>query len=643
MRSITIIFLLFLTTLNVQAQVSSSSTLLKIEDEAHSVADFLEVLDKKADTGDDLNLEDQIDLFINYQLKVKEALDLRLDTLSDFQEEFKRYRDQIADNYIANGKVTDALVEETYDRLKTEVKASHILIKVPDTASANKRRELLDKARDVAGKARRGADFESLALQYSEDPSAQKNKGNLGWFRAFQMVYPFESKAYELEKGEISSPVETPYGYHIIKKTGERPSQGKIRVAHIMITSKKQDSTALSPKQKIQNIYDRLQNGEDFSSIAKAESDDKRTAPKGGKLNPFAVGDINSDAFEEAAFSLENGEISKPIRSRFGWHVIKKLGNEPVPPLAEKKAELVKRIKTSDRVKLLNDKIQENILEYHEMQVDSSVVDKLAQSVDSTVYRYKWKAPEDLKSSEDIFLSIDTLSYSLGDLARYFQKQQRTLTRNAQYSNMVEEALGKFVYAKLVKHHKDQLEEIAPDFRDKMQGYKEGLMVFELMEREVWDKAKKDSTALKEHYQQHKEKYLSKPKISGLLVDARGIKDLKKLKEQVASTDSIALLKKQFLSIEVIRMDKHPINDSRLPEGLKIRENRTKIYRKEGPAKVVRIDEHHPEEQLSFEKARGKVVADLQEKMEKDFVKRLRKKYKVEMEDEVLKELKERL
>ncbi len=643
MRCITILFLVFQATLNVQAQVSSSSTLLKIEDEAHSVADFLEVLDKKADTEDDLNLEDQIDLFINYQLKVKEAVELRLDTLSDFQEEFKRYRDQIADNYIANGQVTDALVEETYDRLKTEVKASHILIKVPDTASANKCKELLDKAKNVAGKARRGADFESLALQYSEDPSAQKNKGNLGWFRAFQMVYPFESKAYELKKGDISSPVETPYGYHIIKKTGERPSQGKIRVAHIMITSKKQDTTRTSAKQKIQGIYDRLQNGADFSRLAEEESHDKRTASKGGKLNPFAVGEINSDAFEEVAFSLEDGAISKPLRSRFGWHIIKKLGNEPVAPLAEKKAELVKRIKTSDRVKLLNDKIQENILEYHEMQVDSSVVDKLAQSVDSTVYRYKWKAPKNLKSSEAIFLSIDTLTYSLGDLARYFQKQQRTLTQNSQYSNMVEEALGKFVYAKLVKHHKNQLEKIAPDFRDKMQGYKEGLMVFELMERKVWDKAKKDSTALKEHYQQHKEKYLAKPRISGLLVNAQGIKDLKKLKEQVTSTDSIALLKKQFPSIEVIRMDKHPINDTRLPQRLKIRENRTRIYRKENPAKIVRIDKHHPEEPLSFEKARGMVVADLQEKMEKDFVKRLRKKYKVEMDDEVLNELKQRL
>ena len=642
MRFFVLISLCIVICISTQAQDNSSSTLLRVENDSFTVADFLKVYDKQTDDKDQ-KVSDQFDLFVDYRLKVKEAQKRKIDTLSNFQKEFKRYRNQLADNYIANGKVTDDLVKETYERLKIEVKASHILIKVPDTASTDSRQKLYQKAKEIAGKAKRGADFESLALQYSEDPSVQRNKGNLGWFRAFQMVYPFESAVYNQKVGEISSPVETQYGYHIIKKTDQRKSQGKITVAHIMIKPNQKDSTGISAKQKVDKIYSRIQKGEDFSQIAQEESDDKKTAPKGGQLNPFSVGDINSDSFENTAFSLENGAKSKPFRTRFGWHIIKKIGNEPIPPLEEKKSELVKRIKTSKRVKLLNDKIQKNILQYHDMSVDSTIVKTISQAVDSTIHRYKWKASDSLKSISKTFLSIDNLNYSVGDFAGYFEKQQRTLTKKSQYNLMVKEALGKYVYAKLVKHHKNQLEELAPDFKAKMKNYKEGLMVFEMMEREVWNKAKDDSIGLKKYYQQHKKAYYSKPQISGLLVDAKGVDQLKKLKQQVTSTDSLELIKKAFPTIKLTPLDKHPIDDSRLPEKLKIKENQTKIYNHANAPKIVKIKEFHPKRQLAFEEAKGRVVADYQDQLETKFIKRLRKKYKVEVDHDVLKKIKRRL
>ena len=643
MRFLILIFLCLAFSIEIQAQVNSTSTLLRIENENFTVKDFLQVYDQKVDESKAKKVDDQLDLFVNYRLKVKEAKNRKVDTLTDFQKEYKRYRSQIADNYIAKGKVTDELVKETYDRLKTEVKASHILIKVSDTASSENKQKLYQKAKEIAGKAKRGADFESLALQYSDDPSAKRNKGNLGWFKAFQMVYPFESAVYNLNVGDISLPVETQYGYHIIKKTDQRKSQGKITVAHIMIKSGQKDSTGISAKQKIDKIYKRIQKGEVFSQIAKEESDDQRTAKKGGQLNPFSVGDINSDSFEDTAFSLKNGEISKPFRTRFGWHIIKKIGNDPIPTLEEKKSELVKRIKTSKRVKLLNDKIQENILQYHDMNIDSTVVKTISQEIDSTIYRYKWKASDSLKSISKTFLSIDTLNYSIGKFAQYVEKQQRTLTKNPQYSLMVKEALDKFVYAKLVKHHKNQLENLAPDFKAKMKNYKEGLMVFELMEREVWNKAKNDSIGLKKYYQQHKEEYYSKPQISGLLVEAKGVDQLKKLKQKVTSTDSLNLIKKAFPAIKLTRLDKHPVDDSRFPENLKLKENQTVLYKNSNPVKIVKISDFHPERPLAFEEAKGKVIADYQNKLEAEFINQLREHYEVEIQEDVLRELKRRL
>jgi len=643
MRFLLVLVLFYSSCLNAQS-IDKSSILFKIDEASYTIGDFLNVYDQQISNANDQKLKHQLELFVNYRLKVKEAKNQKIDTLSDFQKEFKRYRNQIADNYIAKGKVTNELVKEVYERLKTDVKASHILIKVPDTASAERKHQLYQKAKEVAGKAKRGADFESLALQYSEDPSVKRNKGDLGWFTAFQMLYPFETVVYSLKNGEISAPVETKYGYHIIKKTDQRKSQGEITVAHILIKRNQKDTTGTSAKQKIDEIYNRIQKGEKFSKIAKQESQDKKTANKGGQLNPFSVGDVNSDSFENIAFSLEIDEVSQPFKTRFGWHIIKKIDIEPVASFEKKKPELVKRIKTSNRVKQLNDKIQEKILRYHDMDLDSTVVKTISQAVDSTIQRYKWKATDDLKSMTKTFLTIDdSVNYTTGDFAKYVEKQQRTLTKKSKYSLMVEEALGKFVYAKLVKHHKNQLEDLAPEFKAKMKKYQEGLMVFELMEREVWNRAKKDSIGLKKHFEQHKKKYHSKPQVSGLLVNAKGVDQLKKLKQKVASTDSLRLIKKAFPSVQLTRLDKHPIDDSRLPENLTVKKDQTRIYSKANPPKIVKIIEFYPERQLKFEEAKGKVIADYQDQLQAQYIKQLHQQYEVEIKNAVLEELKSQL
>lgn len=643
MRFLLILILFYSSCLNAQS-IDKSSILFKIDEASYTIGDFLNVYDQQISNANDQKLKHQLELFVNYRLKVKEAKNQKIDTLSDFQKEFKRYRNQIADNYIAKGKVTNELVKEVYERLKTDVKASHILIKVPDTASAERKHQLYQKAKEVAGKAKRGADFESLALQYSEDPSVKRNKGDLGWFTAFQMLYPFETVVYSLKNGEISAPVETKYGYHIIKKTDQRKSQGEITVAHILIKRNQKDTTGTSAKQKIDEIYNRIQKGEKFSKIAKQESQDKKTANKGGQLNPFSVGDVNSDSFENIAFSLEIDEVSQPFKTRFGWHIIKKIDIEPVASFEKKKPELVKRIKTSNRVKQLNDKIQEKILRYHDMDLDSTVVKTISHAVDSTIQRYKWKATDDLKSMTKTFLTIDdSVNYTTGDFAKYVEKQQRTLTKKSKYSLMVEEALGKFVYAKLVKHHKNQLEDLAPEFKAKMKKYQEGLMVFELMEREVWNRAKKDSIGLKKHFEQHKKKYHSKPQVSGLLVNAKGVDQLKKLKQKVASTDSLRLIKKAFPSVQLTRLDKHPIDDSRLPENLTVKKDQTRIYSKANPPKIVKIIEFYPERQLKFEEAKGKVIADYQDQLQAQYIKQLHQQYEVEIKNAVLEELKSQL
>ncbi|MDR9399957.1 MAG: peptidylprolyl isomerase [Psychroflexus sp.] len=635
-----LIFLISIT--YISAQENKDSILFSINGEdKFTVNDFLEVYNSKID--DNKNIKKQVDLFINYQLKVKEAKATNLDTLTDFKKEYAKYRNQLADNFIVDGDVTDELIKETHHRLKTEVRVSHILIKVPDTASAEQKKELLKKAKSIQGKAKRGADFEALALKYSEDPSVKKNKGDMGWFKAFNMVYPFESAAYKLDKGEISKPVKSQFGHHIIKKTGERKSQGKVSVAHILITPKPKDSKGISAKEQINKLYNRLKKGENFADLAKEYSDSKRSAVKGGKIKPFPIANINSKKFEKVAFDLKKGELSKPFRTRFGWHIVKKIDNFPVPPLDEMKSQLIKRIKTSKRVKLLNDKIQENMLKYHEMTLDSTIIEKLSSELDSTIYRYKWEPSKALISNQNTFLSIDDTPYSVSHFSKYLQKQQRSLSKSGQKENMVAEALDKYVYAQLMKKHKEDLDDISPEFKRLIKKYKEGLMVFELMERNVWNKAKEDTAALKNYYKNNAEKYKSKPTISGLLAEAKEADQLKKLKKKLSETDSVELIKKAFPDLKILKLNDHPVTDSKLPDNLKWKKRGIKVYRKAQPVKLVKIDNFNGVKQLEFKEATGKVIADYQNVLEKKYISYLRDKYDVEVFRDSLKKLKKQL
>src|SRR5690606_6940768 len=274
------------------------------------------------------DLDEYVELFINFKLKVKEAEEMGMDTISQFTRELKGYRDQLAKPYLADKSMTDSLVRQAYDRLQYEIRASHILITLPadptpeDTLKAFKKITQLknDLLKDPSK-------FAKVARTSSEDPSATKNNGDLGYFTALQMVYPFENIVYETPVGEIGGPIRTQYGYHIVKITDKRDARGQVRVAHIMIRSEEADpeDVKVRMKQRADDLYERLIAGEDYSTLAKKFSDDRSSSARGGELPAFGPGKMVSE-FEEAAFALDSvSEISKPVKSPYGWHIIKLL------------------------------------------------------------------------------------------------------------------------------------------------------------------------------------------------------------------------------------------------------------------------------------------------------------------------------
>ena len=296
-------------------------------------------------------IQEYLDLYINFKLKVHEARKLGLDTTETYKSEYTKYLDQLSESYLKDDSIVEQLVHEAFDHMKNEIKASHILIRVDNPANPQDTLEAYGKINQIYKMAVDGRDFNQLATDYSEDPSAATNRGNLGFFTALQMVYPFEQAAYSTPAGEISRPFKSRFGYHILKVEEVRAAQGKVEVAHIMIgsanPSDKKDSLRI--KDRINTIHDSLTLGGDWDYFCRKYSEDINSKENGGKLRPFETGRI-FPSFSEAAFALNRpGEISQPVQTPYGWHILKLIGKYPLGTFDELREELVSRIKQDSR------------------------------------------------------------------------------------------------------------------------------------------------------------------------------------------------------------------------------------------------------------------------------------------------------
>jgi peptidyl-prolyl cis-trans isomerase SurA len=337
-------------------------------------------------------LDEYLDLFINYKLKVRAAEALGMDTAAKFKSELEGYRKQLARPYLIDRGLNDHLMQEAYDRSTEEVRASHILVKLPedptpeDTLAAWKRINAL-RARVMAGE-----DFSTVAKSKggSDDPSAASNGGDLGYFSVLQMVYPFETVAYNTPVGQVSQPVRTKFGYHIIKVTDRRPAHGEIKVAHIMVRSSAEDSPEkqAAAEKKAEEAYAQIKSGQiSFADAALKYSDDGATNTKGGELPAFATGKMIPE-FEAKAFSLQaDGDVTPPFKTQYGWHIIKRLSYTPPPTYDEAKAELKTKIAHDSRAEITRKKFLADLRnEYHYKEFPKNLV-AVEHALDTTVFK----------------------------------------------------------------------------------------------------------------------------------------------------------------------------------------------------------------------------------------------------------------
>ncbi len=561
-------------TVSTKVNYQKSPTLLKIDDQTVSADEFEYLYQKNNSTEEDSlwnreKIQEYLDLYINFKLKVEEAKDLGMDTSQAFQKEFEIYKNQLAEPYLTPKNVSEKLVKEAYSRLNESVRASHILIMVEQYANPEDTLAAYKKIQDIRKQAMAGENFAQLAKTYSDDPSGKINGGDLYYFSSLQMVYPFETAAYATEKGKISEIVRTRFGYHILKVTDKKPSLGKVQVAHIMIRSSDGmiAEDTLKAYRKIQEIYSQLEKENDeakqktlFENLAKQFSEDYRSRERGGQLtnngNPEFTSGTLVPPFEEKLSTTQKGEITAPFKTAFGWHIVRLIEKDAIEPFADLQPILQQKIAKDSRAEIqqavLIDKLKiENGFSQNKKAdniLTQMAADSMIQKANMwTVSRFETQNPK-LAKDKNLFM-VGTKNYTLDNFASYLEETNK-LPAPEKALPFLREEYQNFVAQKIIDNEKTLLSNKYPEYRFLLQEYYDGILLFKIMEQKVWAKALADQEGLMGFYEQNKENYRWQDRAKVTVYNAADQKTLSMLKDSLKlgyyAVDNFQPLKLEF-------------------------------------------------------------------------------------------------
>lgn len=469
-------------------------------------------------------LEEYLDLFINFKLKISEARSLGLQNTNEFSQEFESYREELIKPYLTERDVNDRLVRQAYERLKTEINASHILIQLNENASPGDTLRAYEKISSIRDRVNAGEDFNTLAGELSEDPSAAMNRGQLGYFTALQMVFPFEEMAYATNAGEISPVFRTSFGYHILKVHDKRPSAGKIKVSHIMIRSPKgmpaEDSIAAA--RKVWQIHSELEKGGLWFDLCGQFSEDLSSRSNGGALPWFGAGNM-APGFEEAAFAIDSlGSYSEPARSAYGWHIIRLDDRKGLEPFEEIRENLQNRVKRDSRSELSRKALIARLKEENRFREDRSALEEMFSSADTSLTTGTWNYKP---AGDGEIFSINDSSFAMTgfiDFVKLRSSPDQT-SPEQRLRNLYQE----YVDQEVIQYEKGHLAEKNYDYKMLLKEYEEGILLFQLMDDKIWSKAVEDTAGLRTFYQNNREQYKYGERVKAAVFNAssRKIRD----------------------------------------------------------------------------------------------------------------------
>jgi len=627
------------------AQISDKDVLMTVDGDPIMASEFIRVYSKNLNLVQDESQKDidaYLDLFVNYQLKVKEAKRQGLDQDQKYLREFDNYKKQLTKNFLSESKVTEALVNEAYQRSIQEVKAVHILIMLDendkDTTEVYNR--ILKLREPLLTES-----FEKLKMQIHDGNTIFAE--DLGYFSAFKMVYEFENAAFNTPVGEVSMPFRTRFGYHIVKVLDRRPSRGEVTVEHIMVSHNQTDST-LNPEVRIKEIYKKLEQGENFESLARQFSDDKSSSGKGGLLPAFTGGQLSSQEFEDVAFGLQNpGDVSEPFRTAYGWHIVKLLDKKGVEPFDAVQGEIESQVKRDSRSSLINSALVQSLKTNYKVVIHEDALPYFESILTDDFFKGSWKLPEYFVTNKPI-VTIDKTEYKYSDFGDYLMSlQPRYLGKAGSFKTILQKELNAYSDAMIMQYHEDHLESENKDFANVLKEYRDGLLLFDLMEKEVWNAAVIDTLGQKNYYEAHKSNYIWQDRVDAIVVSGANEKDVEEAEALLQNGASIkdinAKLNSENEQKVIVTSSIMELSHQILPQDLEFKEGISKIYSKNDAYHVVKVNKAIPKTPKTFEESKGNVINDFQNEIEKNWLDTLNMRFKVKINKDVLAKVKSQI
>ena len=539
------ILIVFFICFNISFSQLKNDELFKVNDSVVLIDEFNRVYNKNIDLIDDKNQKDfesYLDLFVNYKVKLAEAYELKFHEDPKYKTELNKYAKQLQNTYLTDKKSEEKFLKEAYERTKYEVNVSHILIRIDE--NNNDTIQIVEKLKSLR------SSFLNLSIDEFNKKYNQDNQmivENLGYFSAFKMIYNFENMAYKTPVGEVSSPFRTRFGFHILKVNDKRNSLGEVTVGHIM-TYKNKDGAL----DRIKNISDSIKKGTSFEFLAKKYSEDKNSSFKGGRLDPFSSGQINSIPFENAAFDLvEKNQISDPVETKYGWHLIKLYDKKNVKEFDEIKFQLLNKLKKSSRFNIVSESFYSFLLNRYSLSYENKNLNYFISILDSSYITGEWNIPENI-DEEKILITIHNKILKYIDFATFLEDNQKRGNFNS-ISQLVNDLYKRFIDYNTLEVYKNNLEKENSDYRFIIKEYREGLLLFNLMQEKIWTLKVSDSTQLKSFFENNRDKYIGydedKGKIIGDFQQTRESKWLNNLKlkhKVILNKKAIKRLRKKY-------------------------------------------------------------------------------------------------
>ncbi len=606
--------------------------------------EFIRLWKKNNQLTEPQPIDEYLSQFINFHLKVAHARDQGIHLEESFIKELKGYRQQLARPYMTEPVKEDKLVKEAWERWQYDVNASHILVRLNPGYSPEDTLVAWEKAMDLRERVIEGESFERVARATSDDPSAKLNSGNLGYFTVFQMVYTFETAVYNAVPGELSKPVRTPFGYHIIRLNDIRESRGEILTSHIMAGFNRYEED--EAKTAIDGLYEKLQAGFSFEMLAREHSTDINTAGAGGRLPWFGAGRIIPE-FETAAFALENpGDISEPVRTPYGWHIIRLEDKRGIPPLEEVRDELAERVRNSGdrRSRLLRSALVEKLKTEWDFSLNRQALEAFYHIVDDRVFDGNWSLPASYPLNQVLF-RVRGSEVTQRDFADF-------ITRNAYkrrpwpIDEYVYSLYEEFEASWLIGHEEDNLEDRHPEFRLLMQEYKDGMLLFEVTDREIWLRALNDSAALAAFHEENRHDYMWDTRISATIFTTTERRVARRTERRARISQWFGCLDDYWVIDRLNRGEDEPVvtlergvfssGDDQATDMVEWEADVIGKTREDDRYRIVLVHEVLDPEPKTLDEARGEILADFQDHLEKEWIEKLHERYNVVVYEEVL-------